>query len=98
MEPIRLIDQMFSDIRAKGLRAIAKSDDAYVRTELLALMESVNVYELKIHAALNNEGVSSVLLKEGEPITEEIISKLEGQETRIITYRTDDNSSKNMEH
>lgn len=85
-KPNRLIDNLFRDIRAKGLRAIAKSNEEYVRTELLALMETLNNYELKIHEALKNEGVDKVLLKEGEELTEEIIARLEGSETKIITY------------
>lgn len=93
MEANRLIDNLFRDVRAKGLRAIAKSNEEPVRTELLALMESINNYEIKIHEALKTEGVDKVLLKEGEELTEEIVSRLEG-ETRIITYpKTNDINS-----
>jgi hypothetical protein len=84
METERLIDSLFRSIESKGLRAIAKSNDEAVRTELLGLLESVALYRVKIHEALKTQGVDKVLLREGEPITEEIISRLEGKSEIII--------------
>lgn len=84
METERLIDGFFRNIEAKGLRAIAYSNEEKVRNELLGMMEIIAMYKIKIHEAIQTEGVDKVLLQEGEPITEEIIARLEGKSEIII--------------
>jgi len=80
----RLIDEMFRDLEAKGLRAIAHSNEETVRTELLALMQTLSNYKLKLHKALlgNSRDVDKVLMQGGE-LTEEVIAAL-GPKSEII--------------
>ena len=88
----RLIDNLFRDLEQKGLRAIAMSSEENVRTELLAMMQTLSNYKIKIHKEIQDAPVDKVLLTEGEELTEEIISELGPASEIIKIEKNDDNN------
>lgn len=82
----RLVDEMFRDLEAKGVRALAYSNEEKVRVELLGFMQTLANYKLKIHAALQESGIEKVLVNNAEDITEDMIASL-GPKSQIIELK-----------
>ena len=96
-ETNRVVDRMFRDLEAKGLRAIAYSNDERVRTELLAMMQTLSNYKIEIHKAIatmeaDQSNVDKVLLDDESDITDDVLAQL-GPKIQIIKKEKDDEST-----
>ena len=85
----RVIDEFFSTIERKGLKAIALSNEAEVRTMLLGLMECTQDFKLKIHKAIKDNQVEKVLMSSDQELTAKVVAELPAT-SEIIEIKEDE--------